>query len=144
MRSAKIVSPEEIIDIENSMVHVRLDMRKVKLQHAELAQVIRDSVERTQRPIVRTLPDQLFVTQSQFASLQNFTEPMADTEDRMFLTPFNIMEVLVDREHVDDVEAVQETFDLLDALQEVPRDETLNEHEHQPNPGRQVPGQSPA
>lgn len=114
-RTARVLTPTRSWD-----GHVQLDARIVpSIKHEELKQLIWDSVERTQKPIMQELPDQLFVTQQQFASLNNYTEAMADTEDRMMLTPWNVMEVYPDREHVDDREEVQDTITLLDELDEL-------------------------
>lgn len=121
MITARILKPKRTWD-----GHVQLDARIVSLQHRELLALIHASVERTQRPFMQELPDQLLVTQQQFASLNNYTEAMADTEDRMILTPWNVMEVLPDREHVDDRAEVQDTLDTIDELNE------LEEQDEQP------------
>lgn len=139
---ARVVVPKQTWD-----GHLQLDVRIVPLVHRELAAVINASVERTQRPIMLELPDQLIVTQKQHASLNDYTEAMADTEDRMYVTPFNVMEVIVDREHADDREEVQSTIEILDELDEIiEQAESEAEHERTHtdgnNPGdrRPVPG----
>lgn len=92
--------------------HTELDARVSPSTGKELAQEIIDAVEWSQKFIKTTLADVLVVTQKQFVSLQDYTESMYHTEDRMFITPFNVMEVKIDRD-VDIVQAVD------DAMQEV-------------------------
>lgn len=81
-----------------------LDVRVSPKLGRELTEDIVESVAHTQRYVQTTLPDVLLVTQKQFASLQDYTEEMTHTEDRMFITPYNVMEVKIDR----DINTVQE------------------------------------
>jgi hypothetical protein len=90
-----------------------LDVRISPKLGTELADDIRESVEWTQKFIQMTLPDRLIVTQKQFASLVNFTTEMYATEERVFITPLNAMQVVIDREVdiVDSIEAVLKDVD---------------------------------
>jgi hypothetical protein len=118
MRTARVVIPTKTWD-----GHIQLDVRGVKLEHKELSKMIGDSVERTQKPFVTgPCPDQLVVTENQFVSLNDYTtEQAADFADRIFITPWGVMEVIVDDDHVDDHETVGLTkrwIDEVNALEE--------------------------
>lgn len=86
-----------------------LDVRISPETGSELAKQIVDSVEWSQKFIQMTLPDRLIVTERQFVSLQPYTEAMYHTEDRMYVTPLNVMHVVIDRD-VDTVEAVDQVL----------------------------------
>jgi hypothetical protein len=90
--------------------NVALDVRVSNYLGGELQQQIIKSVEWTQLVIEMTLPNQLIVTQEQFASLNNYTEEMYHTSDRMFVTPKNVMEVVISNE-VGGNQAVQQAID---------------------------------
>lgn len=124
--------------------HLQLDARVSSLQHRELMQLIHDSVERTQRPFLQPLPDQLIITQTQLVTLNNFTEAMADSVDRIMITPWNVMEVIVDDQHVGDHEAVQQTLAWVDEaneLEEAQREQRNTETDDNIDP-RSVPGRN--
>ena len=105
--------------------HIVLDARVSRKKGIELRDEIIESVAATQRFILQPLPDVLLLTQKQFMSLQDYTDAMYQTEDRMFVTPKNVMEVRIDRE-IDtdqDVESVMVEVDKL--KQEI--------HDHEPD-----------
>lgn len=72
----------------------------------------------TQKFIQMTVPDKLIVTQRQFASLNNYTEKMYNTEDRMFNAGGFVLEVQIDRE-VDNIAPVEETMQIVDNLKKL-------------------------
>lgn len=86
-----------------------LDVRVSPKLGKELSTDIIESVEWSQKWIQTTLPDKLVVTQKQFVSLQPYTDEMFHTTDRMFVTPLNVMEVVIDRD-VDIVEGVEQAL----------------------------------
>jgi hypothetical protein len=98
--------------------HITLDMRVSPEIGQALTLQINESVAHTQVFIEVPLPDQLIVTQRQFASLQPYTDRMKDTEDRMYAVPdpkggrlpMCLMEVIID-EDIDTVAEVQEAID---------------------------------
>lgn len=92
-----------------------MDARDSELLGQELYQLIVDSVAASQRFLLVTLPDRLIVTQKQFASLNNFTEEMYETSDRLFRTPLNVMEVIIDRE----VDKVQDIDDIIEGVEQM-------------------------
>lgn len=95
-----------------------LDMRGVPKLSQALYDTILKSVNQTQKTIQTELPNVLVVTQQQFASLNNYTEAMYNTVDRIMITPQNVMEVKIDREYQthDDVEATMALTDELKGL----------------------------
>lgn len=100
-----------------------LDVRVSPKLGRELADEINESIAHTQLFIQTTLPDRLIVTQKQFASLQPYTERMYETTDRMYVTPQNVMEVVIDRDIdiVAEVEgAITDAEQLAQARQEQP------------------------
>lgn len=97
--------------------HISLDMRVSDKQGSELKQEIIDSVGRSQLFIQTTLPDRLVLTQEQFKSLQDYTEEMYHTTDRMFITPYNVMEVVIDRE----INTVQEIENVIVETEQLKR-----------------------
>lgn len=64
----------------------------------ELHQMICDSVNATQFPIMTELPSWIIMTHRQFVALLPYTSEMMDTTDRFYQTPHNVMEVEVDLE----------------------------------------------
>lgn len=122
--TARVLTPKPTWD-----GHLQLDARVSTLQHRELMQLIHDSVERTQRPFLQPLPDQLVITQTQLVTLNNFTEASADSVDRIMITPWNVMEVIVDDQHVGDHEEVQQTLAWVNEaneLEEAQREQGIN------------------
>lgn len=78
-----------------------LDIRELKQTGPALHREIEDMVSQTQAIIERPLPDEIIMTKAQFDDLVRINMPrMADTsqvetEDRMYITRGNIMEVKV-------------------------------------------------
>ncbi len=97
--------------------NIKLDMRVSDKQGEDLAAEIAYSIERGQRFIVTTLPDVLVVTQKQFVSLQPYTQAMYNTTDRMYVTPWNVMEVVIDRD-IDIVPEVENVIADTEQLQQ--------------------------
>lgn len=77
--------------------HRILDITDFKEKGIELMTAIENAVGDTQRVIITPLPDELLMTQDQFDELMRLSglHEMEGTEDRMFITKFNVMEVRV-------------------------------------------------
>lgn len=111
MNYSSIIRPTT--DVQGNVI---LDMRPSNKLGEELCDQIYASVEHTQKFIQTELPNWLIVTQKQFASLNNYTQEMYDTVDRLMRTPHNVMQVKIDREvgTVDSIEAVMQEVDKLE------------------------------
>lgn len=109
--------------------HTELDARISPLLGRDLHQEIIDSVQWSQTFIQMTLPDRLIVSQKQFISLTDHTETMYDTEDRMFVTPLNVMEVVIDRD-IDTVDEVEQTMVETDKLKKEIHDHDPDKLQH--------------
>jgi hypothetical protein len=75
-----------------------LDITDFKEMGAELRKVIVEAVRSTQSVVITTLPNIIKMTQKQYDSLleqQNMVEMYQSTE-RMYVTPYNVMEVQVE------------------------------------------------
>ncbi len=83
-------------NINRTLRGVEMDVRDVKLFGADLQRHINEQVRDSQTIIITELPAWLNVSHKQFVSLLDYTSEMHDTRDRMFLTPYNVMEVVVD------------------------------------------------
>lgn len=70
-----------------------LDITDYKLDKEKLQDQIVQDVKDTQLFAGRHLPDKLLLTTDQFKLLQDDMQRMADTEDRIYVTPYNAMEV---------------------------------------------------
>ena len=119
MRTPKIIRPTE--SFRNGTVTLELDMRVTSRQGKELAELISDSVENTQKYFQTQLPSVLIVTQQQFASLNNYTEEMYNTTDRMYITKWGVMEVVIDRE----IDLIPELDEIIESSEKL-----LNEKEN--------------
>src|SRR5687767_13373767 len=106
--------------------HTDLDMRVSTATGKDLAAEIVHSVEWSQTFVQTTLPDRLILTQKQFISLQDDMTTMYDTEDRMYVTPLNVMEVKIDR----DIDTVAELDEYMDTVEDLKKEI----HDHEPNP----------
>lgn len=92
-----VVRPTKLFqNLEN---HFVLDMRAANVTGDKLAELIVDSVEATQLPIVQNLPDMITLSHKQFISVETNTEAMDATEDRVYVTPYNAMEVTIDKNY---------------------------------------------
>ena len=109
----KIIRPVE------TLFGIELDMRVSDKLGEDLAKQIVESVERTQLFIQNTLPNQLRVSEKQFASLNAWTQAMYNTTDRMFVTPLNVMEFIIDRE----VDTIKEIDDIIEGVEQVDNEE---------------------
>lgn len=73
----------------------------------KLQQHILDDVKSTQLFVNRHLPDKLFLTFNQFQLLQDDIQQVGDTEFRIYITPYNAMEVhIIDTPTFIDVESI--------------------------------------
>ena len=100
---------KRVLEIKESLQGTTLDARISNKEGKELVQEIFKTIEDSQRFILAPLPSRLLVTQKQFASLNNYTEEMYATTDRLFKTPFNVMEVHIDRD-IDTVAEIEQTI----------------------------------
>jgi hypothetical protein len=113
-----IVKPRQTF--AHGAVQYELDVRHVPEIGADLKKVILASVDHTQSVIMMELPSFLVVTKKQYVSLLDYTQQMYESTERMFRTPLNVMEVLVDNEneHVDpDQRDSSPIFEMGDVLQ---------------------------
>jgi len=106
---AKTVQPKQVFRGTILTPVYALDMRVSDKIGAELKDEIMASVIATQNIIMRELPSILIVSHKQFISLNEYTEEMYQTTDRLFATPLNVMEVEVDEE-LDHQELLPDTF----------------------------------
>jgi hypothetical protein len=106
----------DIIRPTKTLRGMELDVRVSPNVGTELYDQIVRSVEHTQKFVVTELPDILIVTEKQFASLNNYTEEMYNTTDRIMVTPYNVMEVTVDREF-DTVDSIEEVIESMDQIE---------------------------
>ncbi len=72
-----------------------LDMTAYKLSKDKLKAQIIDDVKATQIFAGRHLPDKLIITKPQFTLLEDDTVRMEETKERLYVTPYNVMEVKV-------------------------------------------------
>ena len=105
---------------------VTIDARVSPLLGKDLDDLIKASVDRSQLFLHTTLPSQLIVTQKQFASLNNYTETMYHTTDRMFVTDLNVMEVVIDRE-IDTIAEIDEVIELSEDALENTKDTEISQ-----------------
>lgn len=119
MRTAKHLRPYE--SFRKGHRTIELDARVTKKQHKELFDLIVESVEWTQKFIQTELPNIIILTQEQFASLNNWTQDMYSVTDRILVTPYNVMEVVVDRE-IDTMDEIEEVFDMLEEIEQAEKE----------------------
>lgn len=107
-----------------------LDMRVSPNTGNELKEEIVHSVKRSQSTLITTLPDRLILTQKQFVSLQDDMQNMDQTEDRLYITPYNAMVCVIDRDidTVEDIEAIMQNVD------EIKKETHDHDATHQPEP----------
>lgn len=121
---AMTVIPVDKMDL---LGHVKLDMRISPKIGRELKIDIYESVEKVAKASIQvTLPDRLHLTQEQFGSIMEDTLEMEGTTDRLYLTPFNVMEIIIDREYKT-VQAIEEHMQDVDDLK------LVNYNEEQPD-----------
>lgn len=114
------------LPIKSALLGTELDARMSGLTGSELAKQINSTVEATQKTsIIGVLPDRLLVTQKQFAELNNYTEKMYQTSDRMYRTNYNVMEVIIDRQK----DTVTEINDILEGVDELTKLEKEQDNE---------------
>lgn len=73
-----------------------LDMTDCHKTGEELKAQILQDVKDTQIFAGRNLPDKMIITETQFKSIEDDLERMHETEDRMYVTPMNVMEVQIE------------------------------------------------
>lgn len=72
-----------------------LNLQDTKLTGLKLMEQILKDVKATQTFAGVHLPDKLFITEEQFKSIESDTERLDETNDRIMITPLNVMEVHV-------------------------------------------------
>lgn len=77
------------------MGHDTLDISAEKQTGPALAELIKQAVLDTQRTIIQPYPSKIKMTHKQFNDLKKYyrIENMFESEDPMFITPVNIMEI---------------------------------------------------
>lgn len=100
-----------------------LDMRVSPKTGKDLAEEIAESVSHSQLFLQTTLPDRLILTQKQFVSLQHDMAEMDHTEDRIYITPHNVMYVVIDRE----IDTVQEVENVILETEELKKE--IHDHD---------------
>ena len=97
------VRPQQVIKFGRPGVSIDIRGFDRKMKKEELHQAICDSVYHTQHPIiVSEIPNWIIMSHKQFVTLLPYTAEMYMTDDRMYTTPMNVMEVEVD-ENLDTV-----------------------------------------
>lgn len=81
-------------NIKYDLQGAELYMNDKKLLGRELVDEIVKDVKSTQTFAGYNLPDRLMLTQAQYESIETDTEELG-AEGRMFVTPYNVMEVFV-------------------------------------------------
>jgi hypothetical protein len=109
---------------------IELDMRVSPLIGRALTLEVAESVAATQRFIVQELPNKLVVNQAQFDSLAGYTEEMYGTQDRMFMTPHNVMELEVRRDD-DQTTTAEDDVERFTEYQEQREDDKEDKDEQQ-------------
>lgn len=103
-----IVKPKQTF--KQNMLQWELDIREYGEINtpAEIHKMIVASVLATQHPIMLELPSWIIMTHRQFVNLLPYTAEMEFTTDRIYVTPYNVMEVDVDvdTDHVDQDEVL--------------------------------------
>lgn len=93
------VRPRQVIKYGRPGVSIDIRGFDRNMKKEELHQAICDSVYHTQHPIiVSDLPNWIIMSHKQFVTLLPYTEEMYMTDDRMYTTPMNVMEVEVDED----------------------------------------------
>lgn len=103
------IRPTEHFGVDGNM-HKVLDMRVANVIGDDLNRLIVESVKATQVLHGIDLPDMITLSHKQFISVEKNTQEMDRTTDRIYITPYNVMEVTVDK----DYQTVDE--DMLDIL----------------------------
>lgn len=97
------VRPQQMIKYGRPGVSIDIRGFNPKMTREELHAAICDSVYHTQRPIIISeIPNWIIMSHKQFVMLLPYTAEMYMTDDRMYTTPMNVMEVEVD-ENLDTV-----------------------------------------
>lgn len=124
-RALPIVKPKDTF--KHGAIQRELDIREYGeiTKPAEVHKVIVESVKRTQFPIITgELPSWIVMTHRQFVELLPYTAEMMYTEGRIYVTQYNVMEIIVDvdADTVSEDEVLQ-TFD--PAVEEFERQQNL-------------------
>lgn len=103
------VRPEEHFEADG-LRHKTLDMRIANVFGNDLNTLIVNSVKATQVFHGIDLPDRVTLSHKQFVSVETNTQDLDYGNGRLYVTPFNVMEVTIDNDyqHVDE--------DLLDVM----------------------------
>lgn len=133
LRATSVIKP-----IERPDGQLELDMRPVPFERVsgnDLATLIHESVQETQRWVMTTLPSILRITQKQFASLDPYTQEMSPgVSGRIFVAVdaygkiMGIMEVVIDRE-VDTIAEIDEQIEESETVLKMIKDEITKDRE---------------
>jgi hypothetical protein len=82
-------------NIVQTLRGANLDATVHKKVGDKLKEQILEDVKGSQIFVGRHLPDKLFITKAQFDSIEEDLQRMQETEDRIYVTSFNVMEVYV-------------------------------------------------
>lgn len=95
-------------NVLQTLLGADLDLTVYKTANKEkLKENIIQDVKDTQIFVGRHLPDKMFLAFAQFQVLEEDMQRLGETEDRIYVTPYNVMEVhIVDAPDWVDVEAL--------------------------------------
>jgi hypothetical protein len=96
-RGRKVVKTTQVY--KASHVANQLDMRGTNKFGRDLEELVFESVRATQHPIMLALPDEIVLSHRQFTSVEHNTQEMDYTTDRIYVTPLNIMEIVIDQDY---------------------------------------------
>lgn len=93
--------------VKQTLQGADLDITSYKLTRPKLMEQILQDVKDTQIFVGRHLPDKLYMTFDQFKLLEDDFQRLGETAFRIFVTPYNVMEVhIIDAPEWVDVEAL--------------------------------------
>jgi hypothetical protein len=82
-------------NVKQTLLGADMDMTHYKLSKEKLQDQILADVKSTQILLGRHLPDKMYITKDQFLMLEDDMQRLQDTEDRIYVTPYNAMEVKI-------------------------------------------------
>lgn len=83
------------VNVKQTFMGADMDITHYSLPEDKLKEQILEDVKKTQLFAGRNLPDKLFMTDEQFSLLASETQVMEGSKDRIYITPFNVMEVKI-------------------------------------------------
>jgi hypothetical protein len=94
-------------NVKQTLLGADMDITSYDLPSDKLKERILQDVKDTQLFVGMHLPDKLFITFNQFKQLEDDIQSLDETEFRIYVTPYNAMEVhIVDTPSFVDVEAI--------------------------------------